>query len=397
MVQQQRVEGRARHLPRLGMRHFTRHGEVGEALDAAVGRHEGRAPLAGKGRGLHRRVGPDRRHHLVDGGEQRLADVESGEGVALEQDDAAPGPGQRRGGRRSGRSAAHDDHVAIEAHAARRIVCKGSDRIPVAAMFTSMASGWDCRSRAPRWPAPSSLPALPAQTPTAGDRPTLRVPRVEDFAISGQGDHATWARLEWVALNGRQGVTGAPATRIKVAYSATGLYVLMDAADQKLTATYQEDFSDLWKEDVFEVFLWPDERDTIYFEYEVSPLGRELPILIPNFDDRFLGLASLALRRRSACPPSHLDRRRPDAVGSGDQGLAGRADDPLLAPHPAAERPSVTRREMARQLLPGRSRWSDAGAMGLVARRAELPRVPEFRDPRLRVDQRVLESASTTL
>ncbi len=133
------------------------------------------------------------------------------------------------------------------------------------------------------------VPALSAQTPTAGDRPTLRVPRVEDFAISGQGDHATWARLEWVALNGRQGVTGAPATRIKVAYSATGLYVLMDAADQKLTATYQEDFSDLWKEDVFEVFLWPDERDTIYFEYEVSPLGRELPILIPNFDDRFLG------------------------------------------------------------------------------------------------------------
>ena len=127
-----------------------------------------------------------------------------------------------------------------------------------------------------------SCPALAAQTPTAGDRPTLRVPRVEDFAISGQGDHATWARLAWVALNGRQGVTGAPATRIKVAYSATGLYVLMDAADQKLTATYQEDFSDLWKEDVFEVFLWPDERDTIYFEYEVSPLGRELPILIPE-------------------------------------------------------------------------------------------------------------------
>ena len=56
-----------------------------------------------------------------------------------------------------------------------------------------------------------------------------------------------------------------------------------------MTATYEEDFADLWKEDVFEAFLWPDERDPLYFEYEVSPLGRELPILIPNLDGKFLG------------------------------------------------------------------------------------------------------------
>ena len=40
---------------------------------------------------------------------------------------------------------------------------------------------------------------------------------------------------------------------------------------------------------MFEVFLWPDERDPIYFEYEISPLGRELPILVPNLDGKFLG------------------------------------------------------------------------------------------------------------
>jgi hypothetical protein len=63
----------------------------------------------------------------------------------------------------------------------------------------------------------------------------------------------------------------------------------MDAADGKLTSTFEEDFADLWKEDVFEAFVWPDERDPLYFEYEISPLGRELPILIPNLDGRFLG------------------------------------------------------------------------------------------------------------
>jgi hypothetical protein len=76
---------------------------------------------------------------------------------------------------------------------------------------------------------------------------------------------------------------------MKVAWSPAGIYVLMDAVDTRLTATFEEDFADLWKEDVFEAFLWPDQRDTVYFEYEVSPLGRELPILIPNFDEKFLG------------------------------------------------------------------------------------------------------------
>lgn len=76
---------------------------------------------------------------------------------------------------------------------------------------------------------------------------------------------------------------------MKVLYSRTGLYVLMDAADSKISATLQEDFEDLWKEDVFEFFLWTDERDPLYFEYEVSPLGRELPLLVPNPEGKFLG------------------------------------------------------------------------------------------------------------
>jgi hypothetical protein len=63
----------------------------------------------------------------------------------------------------------------------------------------------------------------------------------------------------------------------------------MEGTDRTLTATMNEDFMDLWKEDVFEVFLWTDERFPVYFEYEISPLDRELPILIPNFGGRFLG------------------------------------------------------------------------------------------------------------
>jgi Carbohydrate-binding family 9 len=119
--------------------------------------------------------------------------------------------------------------------------------------------------------------------------PTLKVPMVEDFTVNGRGDHTAWHSVPWTRLNVRGNAADAPVTRPKVAYSTTGLYVFMDAADGKLTATFEEDFADLWKEDVFEVFVWPDERDPLYFEYEISPLDRELPILIPHLDGRFLG------------------------------------------------------------------------------------------------------------
>jgi hypothetical protein len=65
--------------------------------------------------------------------------------------------------------------------------------------------------------------------------------------------------------------------------------VLFSGSDAKLTATMKEDFLDLWTEDVYEFFFWTDERLPLYFEYEISPLGYELPIIIPNVDGKFLG------------------------------------------------------------------------------------------------------------
>jgi Carbohydrate family 9 binding domain-like len=123
----------------------------------------------------------------------------------------------------------------------------------------------------------------------AAERPQLSVKPAEDFQVTGTGEAAPWRQAEWVTLRRRQADGHPYETRIKVLYSGTGLYVLMDAADRRLTATMNEDFMDLWNEDVFEVFLWTDERFPVYFEYEISPLNRELPILIPNFGGQFLG------------------------------------------------------------------------------------------------------------
>jgi predicted TIM-barrel fold metal-dependent hydrolase len=119
-------------------------------------------------------------------------------------------------------------------------------------------------------------------------RREMRVKPTADFEVTGDGRAEAWKKAEWETLNKRTG--GLPyETKIKVLYSKTGLYVLMDASDKKVTATLKEDFLNLWTEDVFEVFLWTDERDPVYFEYEISPLNYELPILIPNLGDRFMG------------------------------------------------------------------------------------------------------------
>jgi len=129
--------------------------------------------------------------------------------------------------------------------------------------------------------------ALPAQAPP--DRPRLTVRAAADFEVTGAGDNAAWKPAEWTALQRRQSDGHPYETRFQMLYSNTGLYVLMDATDRKLTATMTEDFLDLWNEDVFEMFLWPDERHPVYFEYQISPLNKELAILVPNFGGQFLG------------------------------------------------------------------------------------------------------------
>ena len=121
------------------------------------------------------------------------------------------------------------------------------------------------------------------------ERPRLSVKPTADFEVTGNGDNAAWQAAEWTPLRRRQADGHPYDTRFKILYSQTGIYFLMDGTDRKLTSTMQEDFMHLWNEDVYEVFLWTDERHPVYFEYEISPLNRELPILIPNFGGQFLG------------------------------------------------------------------------------------------------------------
>jgi hypothetical protein len=112
---------------------------------------------------------------------------------------------------------------------------------------------------------------------------------IGDFRITGEGGHSAWKAIEWSALCRVGAGASTHATRFKTAYSPTGLYFLFDCQDHKLTCTGLPDNGTLFTEDVVEVFLWPDERHPLYFEYEISPLGAQLPILVSNNGGAFHG------------------------------------------------------------------------------------------------------------
>lgn len=109
----------------------------------------------------------------------------------------------------------------------------------------------------------------------------IAVKKSADFTITGDGSAKNWEMTSWNVIPMRSG-TGELTTKVKLLYSDKGIYFLFDCNDNKITAAMNADFLDLWKEDVVEVFLWTDENVPAYFEYEISPLNFELPILISN-------------------------------------------------------------------------------------------------------------------
>lgn len=118
---------------------------------------------------------------------------------------------------------------------------------------------------------------------------SIIIKKCPDFKITGDGLSESWNNTEWVKLVPRNAENAEYQTNAKVLYSETGIYFLFDCKDKKLTSTMKADNLDLWKEDVVEVFFWTDETFPVYFEYEISPMNYELPIMVPNYKGSFLG------------------------------------------------------------------------------------------------------------
>ena len=123
----------------------------------------------------------------------------------------------------------------------------------------------------------------------AGKSAVLNIQHTEDFKITGDTISAAWQLARWITLPKRNASEIKYRTKVKLLYSDKGIYTLFWCEDKVITATLQEDFTDLFNEDVVEIFFWTDEGVPIYFEYELSPVNYELAILVPNMKGKFLG------------------------------------------------------------------------------------------------------------
>ncbi|MEP7258840.1 MAG: carbohydrate-binding family 9-like protein [Flavitalea sp.] len=117
---------------------------------------------------------------------------------------------------------------------------------------------------------------------SVNDEETIRIRKTIDFTITGDGSSANWSKAGWHIIPSRSSSPENYTTKVKVLYSATGMYFLYSCGDTKLTSTMSSDFLDLWNEDVVEVFIQPNVKRPVYLEYELSPMNYELPILIYN-------------------------------------------------------------------------------------------------------------------
>ena len=162
-----------------------------------------------------------------------------------------------------------------------------------------------CRSAVVSWP--GRVVPDGADGPQSGrrdaqpaERPRLSVKPAPDFEVTGKGDHAAWQQAEWTALRRRQPDGHPYDSRFKMLYSTTGLYFLMDGTDRTLTATMSEDFMDLWNEDVFEVFLWTDERYPVLLRVPDLAAQSRAADHRPQLRRPVPGLAAVALREALA-------------------------------------------------------------------------------------------------
>ncbi|MCG2587492.1 carbohydrate-binding family 9-like protein [Rhodohalobacter sulfatireducens] len=115
---------------------------------------------------------------------------------------------------------------------------------------------------------------------------TVQVQKTDDFSVTGDGSSHNWSETNWIELTQRANHENdnERTTFVKVLYSDTGIYFLFRCDDDLVSATITSHFEEIWREDVVEVFLWPSESEELYFEYELSPLNYELPLLVSKTD-----------------------------------------------------------------------------------------------------------------
>lgn len=118
---------------------------------------------------------------------------------------------------------------------------------------------------------------------------TLLVNPTKDFEVDGKGSHANWQLTAWQEIPKIDSNTTLYTSRFKILYSEKGIYLLFHGTDNRTTSKYKKNFSNMFNGDVFEAFFHTDPSMPLYFEYEINPYNKELPILVPHLKGGVMG------------------------------------------------------------------------------------------------------------
>ncbi len=115
------------------------------------------------------------------------------------------------------------------------------------------------------------------------DVPVYKISRTATpINVDGKLDDAVWAKAHRFAdlvLN-LDGSRAPYQTDVRALYDDTFLYFSFRCRDDNIWATFKTRDQHLWEEEVVEVFLQADPRQTSYLELEVNPLGTMLDIYL---------------------------------------------------------------------------------------------------------------------
>jgi len=89
------------------------------------------------------------------------------------------------------------------------------------------------------------------------------VKKVNEFEITGNGSNHEWGGVAWYPLAKLDSRRHAFLSQFKILYSQSGIYILFQGQDNKITTLEYEDMDKIWNRDVFEVFLHPDPQVSI--------------------------------------------------------------------------------------------------------------------------------------
>ncbi|MEK6781219.1 MAG: carbohydrate-binding family 9-like protein [Bacteroidota bacterium] len=110
----------------------------------------------------------------------------------------------------------------------------------------------------------------------------LLIKKCIDFDLTGKGNNPEWKKAEWNSLAKLDKEGKDYESKFKILYSTTGIYVLFQGQDDKITTKSYKDFENIFDGDVFEVFFHPNPLVIVYFEYEVNQLDKQLILTISN-------------------------------------------------------------------------------------------------------------------